>query len=120
MKSLASHIHLAKRLMTVLDTKFSFFGIKFGIDPLMDVIPWFGSFFGAALSCYLFWIAYRLKVSKGVHVRMLGNIVIDYLLGLIPFAGIVVDLFYRSNAKNFALLEKHFDPDILEGEFIEE
>ena len=119
MRTTASHVALARKLTRILDTRFSVFGIKFGIDPLFNIIPGFGSFIGAALSCYLFWIAYRLKASHHVHLRMAGNIVLDYFLGLIPFAGIVADLFYRSNIKNFALVEKLHDPDVIEGEFVE-
>lgn len=118
MKSVSSHVQFARRLITLLDTRFSILGIKFGLDPLLDIIPGFGSFLGVALSCYLFWIGYKMKIPKQAHVQMLGNIVIDYLLGLIPFAGIVVDLFYRSNVKNFAILEKYFEPDVLEGELV--
>lgn len=120
MKSIHSHIHFARRLTTLLDTKFKVFGIKFGIDPLLNVIPSFGSILGVCISCYLFWIAARLKVPNWVYLRMLWNIGLDYVLGVIPFVGIVADLFYRSNVKNFALLERFFDSDILEGELINE
>ena len=120
MKSISAHVQVARRLMTLLDTRFSILGIKFGVDPLLDIIPWFGSFLGAAISCYLFWIAYQLKVPKEVHARMAWNILLDYFLGIIPFVGVVADLFYRSNVKNFALLEEFFDPDVLKGEFVEE
>ncbi len=118
MKKIESHVALARKLTRMLDTRYSVFGIKFGIDPILNVIPGFGGLIGAALSCYLFWIAYRLKAPHHVHLRMAGNIVLDYLLGLIPFAGIVADLFYRSNIKNFALVEKLHDPDVIEGEYV--
>lgn len=117
--SLLSQVQLARRLVSVMDTKFSIFGIKFGIDPILDMIPGFGDTLGAAISCYLLWLAYKLKVPRWVYGKMLLNIGFDYLLGLLPFAGIVLDLFFRANVKNFALLEKFFDPEILEGELIE-
>jgi hypothetical protein len=46
------------------------------------------------------------------------NITVDSVFGFIPYIGIVLDLFFRSNVKNFALLEKYFDPDILVGEVL--
>src|SRR5689334_14253415 len=107
--SLFSHIQFARRLVYLMDTRFSLFGIKFGIDPILDIIPGFGDAFGAGVSCYLLWIAYRLKVPTWVYGKMLLNIGFDYLLGLLPFVGIVLDLFFRANVKNFALLEKFFD-----------
>lgn len=71
---------------------------------------------GLIVSLYLFWIASELKVPRQVYFQMLGNIIIDYLLGLIPVAGVVFDAFYRSNVKNLGLLEKYIEPDVLEGE----
>ena len=50
---------------------------------------------------------------------MAWNILFDFILGLIPVIGIVFDSFYKSNVKNLALIEKYFDPDILEGIFVE-
>lgn len=118
MSSLQDHIDLARRITYLMDTKFSVFGIKFGIDPLLDVIPGLGNILGAATSCYLFWIARQLHAPRTVYWKMAWNITLDYLLGAIPVAGILADLFYRSNVKNFALLEKYFDPSIIEGELI--
>lgn len=107
MEKLRGHIQFAKRLVQLMDTKFSFMGVRFGLDPLLDFIPFFGDLIGTIVSLYLFWIAFELKVPEKVYFRMLGNIIIDSLLGLIPVAGIVLDAFYRSNVKNLDLLEKY-------------
>jgi hypothetical protein len=109
---------LARRLTTLMDTKFKFLWVRFGIDPLLHVIPGFGNTIAAMTSCYLFWIAYRLRVPTEVYVRMTGNILFDYLMGLVPLVGVVFDILYRSNARNLALLEKYFDPEVIEGEIV--
>lgn len=114
-----SHLQFAQRLVALMDTKFNLFGIRFGIDPLLDVLPGFGSLIGAAMSCYLFWIAYQLKVPSRIYFHMGWHIFLDYLLGFLPFIGFIADLFYRSNAKNLALLYPFIDPDVLEGVVIE-
>jgi len=114
-----SHIEFAARLVTLMDTKFNLFGIRFGIDPLLDILPGFGSTIGAGMSCYLFWIAYQLKVPSRIYWTIGWHIFLDYLLGLLPFIGVVVDLFYRANTKNFALLTPFIDPDVLEGVVME-
>lgn len=102
-----------------MDLRFNVFGVRFGIDPLLDIIPGFGNIAAAALSCYLFWIAYKLRVPSWVYWWMLWNISVDYLFGVVPYIGIVFDIFYRANVKNFALIEQYFDSDILVGEVIE-
>lgn len=110
-----SHIRFAQRLTTLMDTKFNLFGIRFGIDPLLDIWPGFGSLIGAIISGYLFWIAYRLKVPSRIYWRMGWHIFLDFILGELPFIGFIFDLFYRANEKNLALLYPFVDPEVLEG-----
>jgi hypothetical protein len=38
---------------------------------------------------------------------MLLNVGIDLAIGLVPFAGDVADVFWKSNTRNMALLERH-------------
>ncbi len=101
-----------------MDLRYTVFGIRFGIDPLLNVIPGLGNTLAAMTSLYLLWIATKLHVPSWVYARMLWNISIDYVVGVVPYIGIVFDIFYRANAKNFALLEKYFDPSVIEGEVI--
>ena len=116
--NLPAHIDFARRLTRLMDLRFNVFGIRFGIDPMLDLIPGLGNFLATATSFYLFWIAYQLQVPVSVYFRMLWNISIDSVFGFIPYIGIVFDIFFRSNVRNFALLEKYVDPDILVGEVI--
>lgn len=98
-----------------MDTKFNFVGLRFGIDPFLDLFPGIGDLIGAGISCYLFWIAYQYKVPGRIYLRMAWHIFLDYLLGLLPFLGFVFDLMYRANTKNLTLLIPFVDPDVLEG-----
>jgi hypothetical protein len=110
-----SHVQFAGRLVNLMDTKFDFFGIRFGIDPLLDFWPEFGSLLGAGISCYLFWIAYQLKVPSRIYWRMGWNIFLDFILGEVPLLGAVFDVFYKANVRNLALLTPFIDPVVLEG-----
>jgi hypothetical protein len=114
-----SHLQFAQRLMKLMDTKFSLFGIRFGLDPILDILPGFGSLVGTGISCYLFWIAHELKVPSWVYRRMGWHIFLDFILGELPFIGFIFDVFYRSNEKNLKLLYPFVDPEILEGVLIE-
>ena len=114
-----SHIRFAERLMTLMDTKFSLFGIRFGIDPLLDIWPGFGSLIGACISCYLFWIAYKLHVPSKIYWRMGWHIFLDFILGELPLVGFIFDLFYKSNEKNLKLLRPFVDPEVLVGEVVD-
>lgn len=118
MHSLKSHLRFAKQLVTLMDVKFSIMGLRFGIDPILDFIPGFGNILASITSLYLFWIAYKLGVPAWVYGRMAWNMAIDYIVGIVPYIGIVFDVFFRSNIRNYAMLERFIDPEILEGEIV--
>ena len=46
---------------------------------------------------------------------MLGNIALDTTVGSIPVFGDIFDLFYKSNRRNYKLLEKHYGEGKYEG-----
>ena len=48
-----------------------------------------------------------MRVPRVVQLRMLMNVAIDLVTGIIPVLGDAVDFFWKSNTKNFALLERH-------------
>ncbi len=88
-------------LIGVPGTKF-----RFGVDPILSFIPFAGTAVGAAMGSVILVDAIRLRVPVSVLARMLGNYVIDWLLGLLPVLGAFLDAAYRSNHKNFRLLER--------------
>lgn len=112
------HFDRARKLTKFLDTEFKILGIRFGLDPVLSIIPGIGSVIGVFTSLYLFWIALKLNVPAVVLLKMGWNLLIDFILGEIPIAGIFFDAIYRSNVKNLKLLEKYFEPEILEGEIL--
>ena len=48
-----------------------------------------------------------MRLPRVVQLRMLVNVAIDLVAGAIPFVGDVADFFWKSNTKNFVLLERH-------------
>jgi hypothetical protein len=118
-KPIATHIAFAKKITHLMDLRFNMGGVKFGIDPLLDLIPGLGNIVATATSFYLFWIAIQLNVPKWVYGRMLWNIVVDFLFGVVPYVGVIFDVFYRANVRNYMLIEKYFDPKIIEGEIVD-
>lgn len=103
-----SHIKRAKQLTTLLDSKFNFLGIKFGLDPLLNFVPGTGNVVGVLTSFYLIWIAAKLNLPGNIFVRMLANVVLDFLFGSVPIAGVVFDAFYKANIRNLKLIEEHY------------
>ena len=83
--------------------------IRFGLDPIIGLIPGFGDLAGAALSGYIVLAGIRLGVSRATVIRMLANVGIDTLVGSIPVVGDLFDAGWKSNNRNVALIERHME-----------
>lgn len=83
--------------------------IRFGVDALIGLIPGIGDLAGMLISLWLYVEASRLDVSGHVKWRMLGNILIDTVGGLLPVAGDLFDVAWRANSRNVALLRAHLE-----------
>ena len=81
--------------------------LRFGWDPLIGLVPWVGDLLTALMSGAIVLQAHQMRIPRLVQLRMLGNVAIDLLAGAIPFLGDAADFFWKSNKKNFALLEQH-------------
>lgn len=117
------HLKTARTLARLLDDQFSFFGIKFGLDGILGLVPGIGDVLSMVLSGYLIWIATELKLPQQKIWQMVRNVALDLLIGSIPVIGDVSDVFLRVNLKNLAILETHIHlaektNDVLEGEVI--
>ena len=56
--------------------------------------------------------AVRMRVPRIVQLRMLMNAGIDAMLGFVPGLGNVVDVAWKANTRNMALLERHAQPGV--------
>lgn len=92
---------------------------KFGLDVVLEVIPVVGDVAATALGSYMIWEARNLKMSKWQMSRMAGNVGVDFLLGLIPFVGLVPDFLFRSNSRNLKIIKRHLDKHHAAGATVE-
>lgn len=101
-----------RRYATLLDKAFRIPGtnIRFGLDPIIGLFPVLGDLASPIFAAMLVVEGARLKIPKVVLMRMVVNALIDAVIGAIPFAGAVGDIFYKANTKNLALLERHAVP----------
>lgn len=82
---------------------------RVGLDVILDLIPVAGETVAAVLGAWMAWEARNLGMSKTQVARMLGNVGVDWLLGLIPFVGAIPDFFFRSNTRNLRIIRRHLD-----------
>jgi Domain of unknown function (DUF4112) len=81
--------------------------LRFGWDPIIGLVPWVGDLLTAFMSGAIVLQAHSMRLPRLVQLRMLANVAIDLVAGAVPFVGDAADFFWKSNKKNFALLEQH-------------
>jgi Domain of unknown function (DUF4112) len=93
----------------ILDTLFSVPGtrIRFGLEPIIGFIPIFGDQITALISAGLLYRSVQHRLPKIAMVRMALNILINGVVGMIPFVGDLFVLFYKPNIRNLRILERY-------------
>ncbi len=98
-------------LATLMDSAIVIPGtnIRFGADALIGLIPGIGDAVTAGVSCLIILEARRMGAPHHVVARMIGNVALDGLVGVIPVVGDIFDVAFRANLRNMRLLRKHFE-----------
>lgn len=97
-----------KKIAHFLDNQFEGpFGIRFGLDPLLGLIPLVGDLITLGYSLSILINAHKMGCSMPVLIRMTLNLMIEFLIEKIPFLGSIGDALWKANSKNISLLEKH-------------
>ena len=81
--------------------------IRFGLDPILGLLPAFGATASSAISLILIALSARRGVPKIVLLRMAVNVLINAGFDAVPIIGDALSIFFRSNTKNYELLRKH-------------
>jgi hypothetical protein len=99
------------RLAWLLDSSIPIPGLKFriGIDALIGLIPGIGDAVGVLLSSYIVREAARAGLPKSILARMVLNVAIEGVVGMIPFAGDLFDAVWKANQRNAALLNAYLE-----------
>jgi hypothetical protein len=81
--------------------------LRFGLDPILGLIPGAGDAAGAVLAGWILVEAFRLGASRATLLRIAGNVALDAGLGAVPVLGDIFDFAWKANLRNVALLERH-------------
>jgi len=101
-------IAIADILAKALDTTVRIPGtsIYIGLDPLIGLIPGIGDALANMIGAAIIGIAARLRLPRVVLARMSLNLLINGVVGAVPLVGDVFSIWFRSHAKNAALLRE--------------
>ena len=98
-----------ERLEILLDEAFRIPGtqIRFGIDGVIGLVPGLGDVLAGVLSAVIPVAAWIRGVPYITLVRMAANLGIGVLVGTIPLFGDIFDIAWKSNRRNFRLMQRH-------------
>jgi hypothetical protein len=107
-------VEMVSRLM---DNQFQVPGTnyRFGLDPILGLIPFGGSVASFAVSAGLLLTMVKHGVSRKVWIMMLGNLALDAIFGSIPILGTIFDFAFKANQRNVSLLRKHYQQGKYQG-----
>ncbi len=106
----ADRLAAVERLARWMDGIFTLPGtrFRFGLDPLLGLIPGIGNLATFLVSAALIRVMARHGASGEVLVRMAGNVLVDAVVGAIPVIGNLFDFAFRANERNVVLLKRHY------------
>ncbi len=95
-------------LVGLLDDRFRVPGtrIRFGLDPVIGLIPGLGDLLTGTASFVLVFAAWQRGAPRVTLARMVMNIGIDTVLGSVPIVGDIFDVAWKSNRRNYQLLTR--------------
>jgi hypothetical protein len=95
-------------LSQLMDNQFRIpvLGWRFGLNAIIDLIPWFGDVATTIVALYVLVSAVRYRVPKITLLRMGVNIAIYFVGNLVPVAGDLFAAWWKPNIRNINLLRR--------------
>ncbi|MCF8277583.1 MAG: DUF4112 domain-containing protein [Flavobacteriales bacterium] len=110
-QSIPKELEYAEKLVLLMDGQFKipFFNFRFGLDPIIGLIPMAGDIVSFIISALIIVALAKNGLPSKVVFKMVWNILLDLLVGGIPIIGDAWDFFNKANRKNLKLARKHFE-----------
>jgi len=88
---------------------------KVGLDALIGLVPVVGDLVSAGVGLYLVLEARELGASRWLLARMVGNLLLDFLVGVVPLLGDYFDVLFRAHQRNLKLLQKELGEPFIDA-----
>lgn len=98
-----------EKFATWLDAEWRipFTRIRFGVDPLISLVPVAGDAVAGLMSAYLVHQAARHGAPRHLILRMMMNVGIDFAFGSVPIVGTIFDVAFKASKRNARLLREY-------------
>ena len=96
--------NMTKRVAELMDNYY--------IDPIAGfVIPGVGDIATQVLSLPALYVAMVKVKSMTLGLAVVYNMIVDFIVGLLPIVGDIADIFWRSHIRNYELIEGYINDD---------
>ncbi len=85
--------------------------IRFGLDPLIGLIPYGGEAIASIIGATILGEAGKKGIPVKTLIKMGGNMLLNAVVGVIPFAGDLFSVWFKSNTRNYRMLNAYLDSD---------
>ncbi|PSP55999.1 hypothetical protein BRC73_08665 [Halobacteriales archaeon QH_7_66_37] len=83
--------------------------MRFGLDPVLGVLPGVGDSVASLVSLYIIAEGYRAGLPRSTLLKMLALVGVDTVIGSIPVLGTVFDAVWKANKWNANTLVSHLE-----------
>ncbi len=103
----------AARLAHWLDDAFRIPGtrLRVGVESLLGLAPGVGDLAGLALGLAIINMARRSGAPLKLQLAMLGNLLLEAVIGMVPVLGDLFDFIWKANQRNRRILDVWLQPE---------
>lgn len=82
---------------------------RWGYDGILGLLPGVGDTISFCAALYWVWSARKLKLPLRIQLVLFGRILLDYLIGLLPILGDLVDIGYLAHVRNYETVVQYLE-----------
>lgn len=103
----------SKRVSWILDELVRIPGtnIRFGLDPILGILPYGGETVATIIGATILGEAGKKGVPFRSLIKMSGNMLLNAVVGVVPFLGDAFSFWFKSNSRNYKMLNTFLDSD---------
>ena len=107
---LESSLTRLRSLALLMDDRFELpiVGVRFGLDPLIGLMPGWGDWVAWSISAYILVEGVRLGLPLNKLLIMAFHAGFDLITGYVPGIGDIIDVAYKANRRNVNTVLTHF------------
>jgi hypothetical protein len=91
-------------------------GRRAGLDALLGLVPVVGDLVSAGIGLYLVIEARELGASRWLQARMIGSLLLDFIVGAVPVLGDFFDVLYRAHYRNLRMLQRELGEPYIDAD----